>query len=201
MPSVAVRHIDTHTVANFLTTHFPETTMAGARPLDAGLVHRLDTETSGLLLAARTPDAYAALREQFRDRTVGKDYIAVVEGQLKTKGKITLALAPKGAHGRRMHTNTRCQGQTAITFYTPVEHYPAHTVVRVKILTGVRHQIRAHLASLGHPIVGDSVYGAQNAQGKPSTASASMPETLTFRHPTTGQTMKISAPLKTLLQY
>jgi 23S rRNA pseudouridine1911/1915/1917 synthase len=87
MPSVAVRHTDTHTVANFLTAHFPETTMAGARPLDAGLVHRLDMETSGLLLAARTPDAYAALREQFRDRTVGKDYIAVVEGQLKTKGK------------------------------------------------------------------------------------------------------------------
>src|SRR5262249_48072992 len=69
-PSVALRYTQTDTVANFLTAHFPETAQAGPRPLEAGLVHRLDTETSGLLLAARTPDAYVALREQFRMRSV-----------------------------------------------------------------------------------------------------------------------------------
>ncbi len=106
-PSVAIRHTDTNTVANFLTAHFPETAKAGARTLDAGLVHRLDTETSGLLLAARTSHAYAALRQQFRDHTVEKEYIAVVEGQLKTKGRIALALAPKIVHGRIIHTVSR----------------------------------------------------------------------------------------------
>lgn len=195
MPSVAVRHTDTHTVANFLAAHFPETITAGARPLDTGLVHRLDTETSGLLLAARTPYAYAALREQFRDHTVGKDYIAVVEGRLKTKGQITRALAPTGVHGRRMHTVAPGQGQPALTFYAPVEHCVAHTVVRLTIVTGVRHQIRAHLAALGHPIVGDRLYGTQDAQKQQSTRLCLHAETLTICHPITGQTMKFTSPV------
>ena len=102
MPSVALRQTDTQTVANFLITHFPETAHAGSRPLEAGLVHRLDTATSGLLLAARTPLTYAALREQFRARLVGKQYLAIVEGVVKRDGQVS---SPLGSNrtARAMH--------------------------------------------------------------------------------------------------
>jgi 23S rRNA pseudouridine1911/1915/1917 synthase len=184
MPSVALRHTDTQTVANFLIAQFPETAGAGPRPLEAGLVHRLDTDTSGLLLAARTPLAYATLREQFRRRLVKKQYLAIVEGILKREGQISHRLEPTGPRGQRMRVATVGQGQEALTHYIRLEHLLHHTVVRLTIKTGVRHQIRVHLAALGHPIVGDKIYGATDQHPARLCLHA---ETLTFCHPATGQ--------------
>jgi 23S rRNA pseudouridine1911/1915/1917 synthase len=190
-PSVALRHTDTHTVANFLIAQFPETVGAGSRLLEAGLVHRLDTETSGLLLAARTPAAYTALREQFRSRSVGKHYLAIVKGTLKGEGQITHRLEPTGPRGQRMRLSTSEQGQEAFTRYAPMEFLPHHTIVRLTISTGVRHQIRVHLATFGHPIVGDKIYGEIDQL---ATRLCLHAETLTFRHPASGRKFSYTSP-------
>ena len=190
VPCVALRHAETDTVANFLLAHFPETATAGTRPLESGLLQRLDTDTSGVLLAARSPYAYAALREQFRARTVEKYYLAVVEGQVQGKGTATLSLAPSGPQGRFMRVVPLGEGQKAETVYAPVASSPGHTVVRLKITTGVRHQIRVHLAAVGHPIVGDASYGS-SARGSRLYLHA---ETLTCISPATGQRLTCTSP-------
>jgi 23S rRNA pseudouridine1911/1915/1917 synthase len=190
VPCVALRHGETGTVANFLLAHFPETATAGPRPLESGLVQRLDTDTSGLLLAARSPYAYAALREQFRARTVEKYYLALVEGQVHGKGTVTLSLAPSGPQGRFMRVVPLGEGQKAETIYAPVVSFPGHTLLRLKITTGVRHQIRVHLAALGHPIVGDTRYGS-SAGGSRLCLHA---ETLTCISPATGQRVTCTSP-------
>ncbi|MGE0680637.1 MAG: RluA family pseudouridine synthase [Candidatus Binatia bacterium] len=192
LPSVALRHTDAPTVANFLSAQFPETVEAGPRPLEAGLVHRLDTDTSGLLLAARTPAAYTALREQFHSRSVGKHYLAIVKGALKGQGQITQRLEPTGPRGQRMRLSTAERGQEACTRYVSTELLPHHTVIHLTISTGVRHQIRVHLATVGHPLVGDKMYGETDQLVARLCLHA---ETLTFRHPTTGQKFSYTSPL------
>jgi 23S rRNA pseudouridine1911/1915/1917 synthase len=184
MPSLALRHSDTKTVANFLIAHFPDIVTVGPRQLEAGLAHRLDTETSGLLVAARTSHAYERLRAQFQERAVKKMYLALVEGVLSTEGRITFPLMSAGARGQHTRIATFPGSQEALTWYTPVEQLPRHTLIRVTIITGVRHQIRAHLAAIEHPIVGDSRYGAP-ADGSP-TRLCLHAERLAFRHPLTG---------------
>lgn len=191
LPSVALRPTEAHTVATVLGAQFPETREAGSRPLEAGLVHRLDTDTSGLLLAARTPAAYTALREQFHSRRVGKYYVAIVKGIMNEQGQVTHRLEPTGPRGQRMRLSPSERGQEAITSYTPLERLPHHTVVRLTISTGVRHQIRVHLAALGHPLVGDRMYG----EGDPlATRLCLHAETLTFRHPATGRRFRYTSP-------
>jgi 23S rRNA pseudouridine1911/1915/1917 synthase len=191
VPSIALRHDETDTVPNFLIAHFPETATAGPRPLEAGVVHRLDTATSGLLTVARTPLAYAALRDEFQSRTVRKHYIAIVEGRLRGKGERTSWLAPEGERGRRMREDATGGGQRASTVYAPLESFPRHTLLRVTIPTGVRHQIRVQLAALGHPIVGDVLYGS----AEHSTRLCLHATALSFTHPLTGERLRFRSPL------
>lgn len=193
IPSLALRHSDRNTVANFLSAHFPDTTTASPRQLQAGIAHRLDTETSGVLIAARTAHAYELLRQQFSDHAVEKKYLALVEGRLSTKGKITFPLASTGERGRYMRQATLPDGQKAITLYRPLEELPEHTLVRVTIITGVRHQIRAHLAAIAHPIVGDRLYGS--VAGAANIRLCLHAETLACRHPLTGQQLHFTSPV------
>jgi 23S rRNA pseudouridine1911/1915/1917 synthase len=190
IPSVALRYSETETAANFLAARFPETRTAGPRPLEGGLLHRLDTGTSGLLLAARTPDAYRSLREQFRARTVEKQYLAVVEGCLPNSGQLKSCLAPSGPRGRHMRVVAPGQGQEANTTYVPLATAERYTLLRVTITTGVRHQIRVHLATLGHPIVGDPLYGT--ARRAPRLYLHA--EALAFISPTTGRRVRCTSP-------
>lgn len=191
IPSLALRHDETDTVANFLLARFPGTSAVGSRSLEAGLVHRLDTPTSGLLLAACTPFAYSSLREQFRARTVEKYYIALVEGELRVGGQSALSLAPAGPRGKRMHAVTAGKKRDGLTTYTPLEIFPGHSLVKIHITTGMRHQIRVHLATLGHPIVGDTDYGAANR----ATRLYLHAEVLAFTHPATNQRIRFVSPL------
>jgi 23S rRNA pseudouridine1911/1915/1917 synthase len=191
IPSVALRHSETATVANFLLAHFPEAITASPRVLEAGIVHRLDTATSGVLLAARTTQTYRVLREQFAKQIVQKQYLALVHGQASRPGTRRSLLAPAGRRGQRMHELTTSNGQEAHTAYVPVSHFSNHTLIRVTIYTGVRHQIRVHLAALGYPIVGDAVYGPPGE----NTRLCLHAETLSFLHPHTGAREHFTCPL------
>ncbi len=191
IPSIALRHDETDTVSNFLLAHFPETTTASPRPLEAGVVHRLDTSTSGLLVVARTPYAYTALREIFHRHTVDKQYCALVEGQVRHKGQRESWLTPEGKRGQRMREGALGEGQRASTIYTPIESFPRHTLLHITIPTGVRHQIRVHLAALGHPIVGDVRYGSMEHDARLCLHATA----LALTHPLTGKRVRVESPL------
>lgn len=169
LPSVAVVGGTGPSVAAWLETEHPECAELG-RPGESGLVHRLDTGTSGLLLAARTTDAYTALRSQFEAHRVGKTYLAIVEGHVDAPLEID---APIGQH-RKSRTRVRALGPgthprysvtAARTEVAPLGPVGAATLVRADTNTGARHQVRVHLAHAGHPLVGDVRYGAPPRDG------------------------------------
>jgi 23S rRNA pseudouridine1911/1915/1917 synthase len=191
IPSIAVRHDETDTVPNFLLAHFPETATASPRPLEAGVVHRLDTSTSGLLIVARTPYAYTALRKEFHSHTVDKQYLALVEGRLRHKGQRESWLTSEGKRGQHMREGVPREGQRACTIYAPLESLPQHTLLRVTIPTGVRHQIRVQLAALGHPIVGDVRYGSTETGVRLCLHATA----LTFTHPLSDMRVRFQSPL------
>jgi 23S rRNA pseudouridine1911/1915/1917 synthase len=171
MASHPLKPGETGTAANALVGRFPELAAVGPSPREGGLVHRLDTDTSGLLLAARNEAAHAMLRAQFSARTVEKGYLALVAGELHAGGEIDVPLAhdPRDARKVRPASDTAWAeahgARPATTRFEPVARRPGFTLVGVKIATGVLHQIRAHLAFIGHPLAGDALYGGPDLPG------------------------------------
>lgn len=197
VPAVALRPGDRGTVANALIGRYPELSGIG-RPFEAGLVHRLDTPTSGVLGAARTADDWQRLRAQFSARQVGKLYVAAVRGVIAQPGAITTPIAHRPDDTRAM---VACNagahpggGRRAITRYRALQRWHESTLVAVTIQTGVRHQIRVHLASIGHPVLGDALYGDQAS----ATAAPRLmlhAARLTLTHPRTGNRFAVRSPL------
>ncbi len=149
----------TPSVAALLLQRFPEMDAIDARHA-AGLVHRLDTGTSGVLVAARSTDVYRQLRTAFTRKRVTKDYLAVVRGTIDAPGVLAQPLSrhPR-SRGRMVPARTTARAWPASTEFTPLRRGPEVTLVRLRMQTGVTHQLRVHMAMLGHPIVGDTRYG------------------------------------------
>jgi 23S rRNA pseudouridine1911/1915/1917 synthase len=187
LPSVHLRGSVGDSFARWIELAFPECASVGA-PGEAGLAHRLDTGTSGLLLVARTPEAYDDLRRQFTARQIEKTYLAVVAGHVTGPMRID---APLGAPARRSGgarprdpDSARDGARAALTFVVPIEGAGAATVVRATTRSGARHQVRAHLAAAGFPLLADRDYG-----GPPSAGLASFllhAESLRWRVPGSG---------------
>jgi 23S rRNA pseudouridine1911/1915/1917 synthase len=154
-------------------------------PQKVFVVHRLDREASGLLVFAKTPAAKEFLQKQFHNRTAGRVYKAVVEGRVSEDSKtIESYLAENRAH-RSYSTPDRQVGKQAITRFRVVKRSARKTLLEVELGSGRKHQIRVHLAELGHPITGDKVYGASGKN--PLGRLALHAERLVFRHPATGE--------------
>lgn len=159
MPGHALDPRRLGTAAAFLVARWPETARIG-EPFSGGLVHRLDTGTSGLLLAARTTAAFEALRGAFRARRVTKRYLAITSGILDAPIDVAHALAHDTADRRRMRIARDGEvSWPAHTHVEPLARAGDRTLVAATIRTGVTHQVRVHLASIGLPVVGDLLYG------------------------------------------
>jgi 23S rRNA pseudouridine1911/1915/1917 synthase len=194
------------TMVNALLHRFGKLSQAGGE-LRPGIVHRLDKETSGLVLVAKKDLAHRKLAEQFSRREVKKTYIALVHGVMKqTKGTINAPISRDLIRRARM-TTRRTGGREAITHWTVKKQiegpHGKFSLLEVKIETGRTHQIRVHLASIGHPVVGDTLYGAPRPESYLGTATgvASVERNflhafeLQFRHPISNRPLSFQQPL------
>lgn len=187
------------TLANALLDYDP----ALAHLPRAGLVQRLDKDTTGLLVVARTIEAHTSLAQQLKERRVRREYLAVVNGLLRAGGRIEAAI------GRHPRLRTRMavveSGKPAVTHYRVIHRFRAHTLLRLRLETGRTHQIRVHMAHAGHPLFGDPVYGRLRlpSGAVPHVRSGLMAfrrqalhaSVLALAHPATGTTMQWEAPL------
>ena len=207
MPVQPLSCHETGTLMNAVVAHYPECRPLGDAPLMAGALHRIDADTSGLVLVARTAEAFANLRAQFAAQTVKKTYLALVEGSVAVGGTLendlihdpTLSFCRMiDAHHNRLTTDqvSRLKSLHAVTQFKPLAHTTVEneerTLLEVTIFTGVTHQIRAQLALAGLHIVNDRLYGAfaiENQQGHCLHALAAA-----FTHPISGNPVEIRTP-------
>ena len=176
------------TLLNALLQHAPQLTHIPR----AGIVHRLDKDTSGLLVVAKTLIVQTALVRQLQDHSVTRLYLALVHGFVQSEGTVD---APIGRHKtQRTRMAVAPNGKPAITHYEPVAHYEHATLLRCQLETGRTHQIRVHLTALGHPLVGDKVYGAHR-KTPVFGRQALHAEKLALTHPVSGRRRSWSAPL------
>ena len=182
------------TLVNALLYHCG-TSLSGINgELRPGIVHRIDRDTSGLIIAAKNDRAHLALAAQLQDHSLARTYEAVAVGGLREdSGTVD---APIGRHpvDRKKMAIDRKNGREAITHWTVLARYPGYTHVECRLETGRTHQIRVHLASIGHPLLGDTVYGAKKPV--PGLAGQCLhARRLRFVHPSTGEPVELECPL------
>jgi 23S rRNA pseudouridine1911/1915/1917 synthase len=193
---------DRGTLVHRLLSRFPEISEVGG-PGRPGIVHRLDKDTSGVMVIARSPAAYESLSQAFAQRLVDKRYLAIVYGTPReSTGRIE---SPIGRHPtRRKEMTIRSTGRPALTLYRCLGAANGIAALEMDLATGRTHQIRVHLKSIGHPLIGDPVYGEARWKGLPKMAqgplkSFSRPALhawrLQFEHPTSGERLTVETPL------
>lgn len=181
------------TLVNALLYHCGESLSGVGGALRPGIVHRIDRDTSGLIIAAKNDAAHQGLAAQLKDHTLARTYECIVTGNLREdRGTVDAPIARDPRDRKRMAVVPG--GRDAVTHWEVIARYPGYTHVRCKLETGRTHQIRVHMAYLGHPILGDMVYGAK----KPVpglTGQCLHAVELRFLHPRTGEAVELRCPL------
>lgn len=188
------------TLMNAISYHCKNLATMGG-PLRPGVVHRLDKDTSGVMVIALNDEVYYNLIEQFRHRTINRRYIALIYGDLKEDaGEISLKIGRSESDRKKMSTRVK-RGKEAVTGWKVLERFENATLIEARLGTGRTHQIRVHFASIGHPVLGDKTYGKKVDVEIRTKRKISFPrqmlhaELLGFIHPATGKYLEFSAPL------
>ncbi len=193
------------TLLNAILHHCPDFTRPGDDPIRPGIVHRLDRDTSGLLVIAKTPVAMMRLSEQARDHAFERRYVALVRGEFpEDRGRVNAAVGRSLSDRKRM-TVTTVGSREAITHFQVMDRFGKASQVSLRLETGRTHQIRVHMRFAGHPVLGDSVYGVTDFRAwgindetrqalEGLNGQALHAETLGITHPKTGERLTFSAP-------
>ena len=183
------------TLVNALLYHCGDSLSGINGQLRPGIVHRIDRDTSGLISAAKNDKAHVALADQLQDHSLARVYEAVVHGNIREdEGTVD---APIGRHpiDRKKMAIDRKDGRRAVTHWTVLGRYPGYTHIQCRLETGRTHQIRVHMASIGHPLVGDPVYGG-NRKSLPGLVGQCLhARKLRFIHPATQSPLEVECPL------
>ncbi|MBT4349333.1 RluA family pseudouridine synthase [bacterium] len=159
--------LETDTLADWLRDNFPSIAKIGDEPMRPGIVHRLDKDVSGLMVVALNNPSFYALKKQFQDRTIKKEYLALVHGAMReSEGEINAPIERDRETGLMKVQIVKKAGKVAITTYKVERKFINYTLIKVKIKTGRTHQIRAHLYSIGHSMVGDTLYRTKDIRKK-----------------------------------
>jgi len=188
------------TLMNALSYHCKSLAMVGG-PLRPGVVHRLDKDTSGVMVVALNDEAYYNLIEQFKHRTINRKYITLIYENLREdEGEIALRIGRSESDRKKMSTRVR-KGKEAVTKWKVLKRFGKATLIEVKLSTGRTHQIRVHFASVGHPVLGDRTYGKKVQIEVKAKKKIIFPrqmlhaELLGFTHPATGEYLEFLSPL------
>ena len=188
------------TLMNALSYHCKKLASVGA-PLRPGVVHRLDKDTSGSMVVALNDEAYYNLLEQFRKRTINRRYIALVYKNLpRDEGEISLKIGRSESDRKKMSTRMK-RGKEAFTRWKVLEKFKDATLIEARLGTGRTHQIRVHFASIGHPVLGDRIYGKKTEIEVMGKKKVTFPrqmlhaELLGFTHPLTGEYLEFASPI------
>ena len=181
------------TLVNALLHHCRDSLSGVGGALRPGIVHRIDKDTSGLLIVAKNDFAHQKLAAQLQDHTLARTYVCIVCGKLREDAGTVSAPIARDKNDRKKMA-VRPDGKPAVTHWQVLARYPGYTYVQCKLETGRTHQIRVHMASLGHPILGDTVYGHKKPELGQTTQCLHAKE-LTFRHPRTDEPVTVTCPL------
>ena len=192
-------HVD-DTLVNALLAHYPD--LQGAEGLRPGIVHRLDKDTSGLILVAKNARTQAALIEEMKRHQVIKRYLALVEGVVSLdQGSIDAPIG-RDPHHRQQMAITAAGSREARTHFRVLRRFSRHTLLLLQLETGRTHQIRVHLKAIGHPVVGDPIYGSGNSHSHHGLQRQFLHASqLIFTHPSTGEKLELEAPLPADLDF
>jgi 23S rRNA pseudouridine1911/1915/1917 synthase len=201
MPTLPLAPDELGTLASALVARFPELSGLGFSPLEAGILYRLDNDTSGVVIAARSAPVFAALARAQDREEIEKTYLALVDGEPPASGEIAWPIAHDRADRTRVVVQaggrTLAGARKAVTRFRVIARGGGKALVEARIRSGARHQIRAHLAALGHPVAGDVLYGGSEAPEKRHVLHALAVD---LAHPASGRAIRIQADLPAVLR-
>ncbi|MCI8665439.1 MAG: RluA family pseudouridine synthase [Dorea sp.] len=165
-----------------------------------GIVHRIDMDTTGSLVVCKNDKAHQSLAEQLKEHSMKRVYVAVVHGNIKEEeGTVDAPIGRHPTERKRMSIHAK-SGRHAVTHYKVLERFGEYTLIQCKLETGRTHQIRVHMASIGHPLLGDMVYGPRKCPFPKLLGQTLHAKTLGFIHPKTGEYLEVEAPLPEYFQ-
>jgi pseudouridine synthase, RluA family len=177
------------TLVNALLGHCGDSLSGIGGVMRPGIVHRLDKDTSGLLIAAKNDAAHECLAAQLKDRSLSRTYDAIVCGAIRAEGGTVDAPIGRDPKNRKRMAITDKNSRPAVTRWTVIARYPGYTWIRCRLETGRTHQIRVHMAHIGHPLLGDTLYGGKKDKGMETQCLHA--RGLKFIHPVTGEAVEI----------